>query len=261
MRDLGEAIKAGVSAAGSRQSLGPNPTFGGLTPPVLLPSLVTQLQSERLSFASVDVSQTGSAALVAAGAPKPNAAGVLVVQRTVPKYAGAADLVMEDWLESESVLAAVLGTLFASCVVAQDTAANAALAAATPAATPAADWITAIAGGQAAVVAAGGAPQLVVLPAGSWPALASELAGAAGLSTSSSEAILSVLGSRVVLSPLGAAAFVLDPKAATTVTRDVGFMVQPVASTNTIEVVADLVAGTFVSNAALAAEIAVTATP
>lgn len=258
MRDLQEAMTASIGSPGVRQSIGAEqPVFGGLKPPTLLPAVVPQLASERLTFSSVDVSATGPAALVTRGSAKPVTTSIAVTARTVGKFAAQGSVQLEDFLEAEGVLSTVLATLFAQCATAQDTAANAALAGALPAPVPAADWIAAIASGQASIVGNGGAPQLVVLPAAAWPALVSELAGVAGLSTPSDQQVVSVLGSRVILSPKGLSAFVLDPSALVTVTRDVGFLVDPEASTNTWTVVADLVGQSFVQNPALAVEIAV----
>lgn len=258
MRDLQEALTASIGAPGVRQSIGAQqPVFGGLTPPTLLPSVVPQLASDRLTFSSVDVTSTAPATLVTRGSAKPVTTSISVTAHTIGKFAAQGTVQLEDFLEAEGVLSAVLGTLFAQCATAQDTAANGALAAALPAAVPATDWIAAIAGGQSKVVANGGAPQLVVLPATSWPALVAELASVAGLSTPSDQQVISVLGSRVILSPAGTGAFVLDPGALVTVTRDVGFLVDPEASTNTWTVVADLVGQTFVQNPALAVEISV----
>lgn len=260
MHDLGAAITQAANGGGGRVSLGPSPTFGQRSAPILMPSLLPQISAESLNFSSVDVTVSGSAALVAAGSAKPVAATVAITPRQVQKHAAVATFNSENYWQSTDVVGVVIAALFASCLVEQDKTANGVLAAAAAAPVPAASWIDAIAAGQAAVNAAGGSPNLVVVPATVWPALAAELASSAGLTTPSSDAIASVLGSRIVLSPEGAGAFVLDPAACVHVTRDVGFLVDSAsgATNNTVTVVVDYVASTFVAVPTQVVEISVT---
>lgn len=259
--DLGEAIKN--ASSGNRVSIGPNPTFGQRTIPNLFPSIIPQIAAESLNFSSVDVATSGSATVVAAGGAKPAAATVAVTPRQIQKIAALATLNTEGYWESQDVIETVIATLLASCVSEEDKVANGVLAAAAAAPVPAADWVSAISSGQAAVATAGGAPNLAVIPASVWPVLASEIAGSAGLSTPSSDAIVSVLGSRVVLSPEGTSAFVLDPSATVRAVRDIGFLIDTAsgAANNTIRIVVDLVASVFVQVPAHVVEISVTATP
>lgn len=263
MQDLKQALESAANSGGQRISIGPNPTFGTRVAPSLLPSLIDQAAAQSLSFSSVDVSKSGSADLVAAGTAKPIAAAVSVTPRQIQKIAATATINTEAFWESTDVIASIIATLYASCITAEDRIANLALAAAATDPVPAADWVSAISAGQAAVNAAGGSPNLVVIPAAKWPALASELAASSGLTTPSGDAILSVLGSRIVLSPEGASAFVLDPGAAVRAVRDSGFIVDAAsgASSNTVTVVVDLVASTFVQVPPFVAEISVTALP
>lgn len=232
--------------------------------PVLFPALVTQQESNAISFYVTSVSETVTpATVVAARAIKPTGATVATTAKVLAKQSAQALLALEDFEQSEAAINAVVQTLLAQAAVAQDTAAVAALDAAVAEATPAATWVAAIAGGQAMVSAKGGTPQLIVVPAVDWPKLATEIATSTGLVTPSSEAIVNVLGSRVVISP-GAPAgesFVIDPSAVVTVLRDVGVIVDAAskASTNEIVVVADLIASTFVSRPSGVAAISVTA--
>lgn len=259
VRDISQAIEESARSSGQRVSVGPNPTFGQRTAPVLFPSLIPQVTTEALSFSSVDVSSTGSAALVAAGAQKPAAATVAVTPRTIGKIAATATFNAEAFWESTAVVESVVMTLLASCLTEEDKLANATLAAAAAAPTPATSWIAAIAGGQAAVNAAGGSPNLVVVPAAVWPVLAGEIAASTGLTTPSADAILAILGSRIVLSPGGTSAFVLDPSAAVHAVRDTGFLIDTAsgATTNQVTVVVDQVASVFVQVPPLVAEISV----
>lgn len=263
MDNLAQALEQAAASSGNRISIGPNPTFGNRSVPLMLPALIEQAAAQSLSFSSVDVTKSGSAELVAAGGAKPAAATVTVTPRTIQKIAASAVINTEAYWESTEVIATIIATLFSSCLTTEDKVANDALAAAAAAPVPAADWISAISAGQAAVAAAGGAPNLVVIPSANWPALASEVAGSTGLFTPSSDAILSVLGSRIVLSPEGAGAFVLDPAAAVHAVRDSGFIVDSAsgASTNQVTIVTDLVASTFVQVPQQIAAIAVTVGP
>lgn len=259
VRDLAEALKAANESSAGRVSVGPNPTFGTRVAPILFPGLIPQVPTESLSFSSVDVAASGSAAVVAPGAAKPAGATVQVTPRTIGKIAATATFNAEAFWESKSVVESVTMTLIASCLTEEDKVANAALAAAAAPALPATTWIAAIAGGQARVNAAGGSPNLVVIPSADWPALAGEISASTGLTTPSSEAILAILGSRIVLSPEGTAAFVLDPAACVRAIRDVGFMIDTAsgATTNQVTVVTDLVASVFVQVPPLVAAIAV----
>lgn len=258
IRDLDAAIRQAAESPGQRVSIGPHPTFGTRVAPVLFPALVPQLAADSLNFSSVDVALSGSAALVAAGSAKPAAATVTITPRQVQKIAGTAVLNSEAWWESQEVIASVAATLYASAVVEEDKLAVAALAAAAPAPTTATTWIGAIAAGQALVAGQGGAPGLVVVAATSWAALAGEIASSSGLTTPSADAIVSLMGSRIVISPEGVGTFVLDPSSCVHVVRDVGMLVDTAsgAANNTIRVVVDLVASTFVSIPQLVVEVA-----
>lgn len=260
MHDLNAAIQQAATGGGGRVSIGPAPTFGQRTAPILMPALLTQMPAESLNFSSVDVTVSGSAALVAAGAAKPAAATVAITPRTIGKIAAVATFNSENYWQSPDVVGVVIATLYANCLSEADKVANAALATAAAAPVPQASWLAAIAQGQAAVAAAGGAPQLVVVPAAVWPVLALELAASTGLVTPSADAIASVLGSRIVLSPEGAGAFVLDPSAAVQVTRDVGFLIDTAsgATSNKITAVVDVVSSVFVSVPTQVIEIAKT---
>lgn len=198
VRDIGEAIKAAAASGGQRVSIGGNPTFGQRTVPTLMPALVAQAEATSLSFSSVDVTASGSAALVAAGAPKPAVGTVTITPRQIQKVAGIATANAEAFWESQESIAVIISTLLASCVVEQDSLANAALAAAAADPVPQASWVEAISLGQATVAAAGGSPNLVVIPSASWPAVAAELAASSGLTTPSADAVASVLGSRKI---------------------------------------------------------------
>lgn len=261
VRDLASAITEAANNSGQRFSIGTAPTFGTRKIPTLMPSLIDQVDAQALAFSSVDVTATGSAAVVAAGAAKPAAATVAITPRQIAKIAAYATINTENFWQSEEVVASVVATLFASIATEEDKVANSALQAATTDPTPVASWVAAISAGQAAVAAAGGSPNLVVVPSASWPALASEIAASTGLSTPSSDAILQFLGSRVVLSPEGLGAFVLDPAAAVRAVRDTGFLIDTSSgsTSNTVTVVTDQVASVFVQVPQLIAEIAVTA--
>jgi hypothetical protein len=265
MRDLQAAVSAAAtSAPGARISIGPGVVWGGLPVRGLFPSLVTQSDSGAISFYVTEVSETSTpATLVAKSAAKPVGAQVATVSKSIPKYAAMANLTLEDFQQAESSIAAVASTLFAQAAVAQDADAVAALNAAAPAAVPAASWVAAISGGQATVAAKGGAPNLLVVPAADWAALATEIASTSGLVTPSGEVLAVILGSRVVISPGAPSgeAYVVDPTACTTVLRDAGVLVDALsgADTNTIRVVADLFASTFVTRPSGVAAIAVTA--
>lgn len=252
MRNLQEAVSAAATNGGSRQAIGEGITWGALPVPTLFPSLVAQQASSAIQFYVTQVSESGTpAATTAARAVKPVGATVATTSKVIAKTSGQALLALEDFEQSEAAIAAVVSTLAAQCAVAQDAAAIAALDAAVAEATPATTWVAAIAGGQAAVAAKGGTPNLVVVPALDWPALATEIATTAGLTTPSSDAILNVLGSRVVISPKAPAgeSFVIDPSAVVTVLRDLGILVDAMShsGTNEIVVVVDLVASTFVA--------------
>lgn len=263
-RDLQEAVAAAATTGvGQRISIGPGVTWGALPVVGYFPSLVTQAESGAISFFVTEVSETVTPATkVAKSAAKPVGAQVATSSRTIGKYSAMANLTIEDFEQSEQAIAAVVDTLLAQCAVAHDTDAVAALDAAVAEATPAASWVAAISGGQASVAAKGGRPNLVVVPALDWASLAAEVATTAGLTSPSGEAILGVLGSRVVISPKAPAgeSFVVDPTACTTVLRDVGVIVDTLsgASTNAIRVIVDLVAATFVTRPSGVAAIAKT---
>lgn len=252
-RDLQEAVRAAASSGGTRQTIGPGVAWGALSVPVLFPALVTQQDSQAVSFYVSQITESGTpAAVVAARAVKPVGLTVATTAKAIAKQSAQALLALEDFEQSEDAISAVVSTLLAQCAVAQDTAAVAALDAAVAEATPAsANWIAAVAGGQATIAGKGGSPQLVVISAADWPKLAVEVAGSTGLTTPSADAILSIMGSRVVISPKAPAGegFVVDPTACVTVLRDVGIIVDAAskATTNEIVVVVDLVASTFVS--------------
>lgn len=264
-RDLQAAIAAAATNnAGGRVSVGPGVTWGALPTVGYFSSLVTQAEAGAISFFVTEVSETGTPATkVAKSAAKPVGAQVNTVSKTIAKYAAMANLTLEDFEQSEQAVAAVASTLLAQAAVAQDTDAVAALDSAAAEPTPAASWIAAISAGQSAVAAKGGRPNLIVVPAVDWADLAAEVASTAGLTSPSGEALLNVLGSRVVISPGAPAgeAFVVDPTACVNVLRDVGVLVDALsgADTNTIRVVVDLVASTFVVRPSGVAAIAVTA--
>lgn len=264
-RDLSAAIAAAVNTApGARISIGPGAAWGGLPIKGYFPSLVTQGDAGAIAFYVSEVTETGTPATkVAKSATKPVGATVASVSKTIPKYAAMATLTLEDFEQSEAVIGHVCSTLFAQAAVAQDADAVAALDAAVAEPVAAGSWVAAISAGQAAVAAKGGAPNLLVVPAADWADLATEIADSAGLVTPSGDALLDVLGSRVVISPGAPAgeAFVVDPSACVTVLRDAGVIVDAAsgADTNTIRVVADLFAATFVTRPSGVAAIAVTA--
>lgn len=265
MRDLQAAVSAAINTnPGARQSVGPGVAWGGLPTPGYFPSLVTQADAGAIAFYVSEVSETGTPATkVAPSAVKPVGAQVQSVSKTIPKFAAMANLTLEDFEQSEAVIGQVVSTLFAQAATAQDADAVAALNAATPAAVPASSWVGAISAGQAQVAAKGGRPNLIVVPAVDWADLASEVATTAGLVTPSGAQIMSVLGSAVVISPLAPAgeSYVVDPTACVTVLRDAGVIVDTAsgADTNTIRVVADLFAATFVTRPSGVAAISVTA--
>lgn len=255
MRDLQAAVTAAANAGGTRQTIGQGITWGALNVPTLFPSLVTQQESGAVSFYVTQISETGTkAAAVAARATKPVGVTVATTNKTITKTAGSALLSLEDFESSEAVIAGVVNTLAAQCAVAQDAQGIAALDAAAAEPVASATWVEAISKGQAAVAAAGGSPNLVVVPAADWPKVAAAIASSPGLITPSSDVIASVLGSRVVISPTAPAGetFVLDTGAVVTVLRDFGVIVDAAskATTNEIVIVVDLVASTFVTRPA-----------
>lgn len=261
--DLSQAIEQAANTSGQRFSIGPAPTFGQRTIPQMLPSFLPQIDAESLNFSSVDVSVSGSAALVTAGSAKPVAATVTITPRQIQKVAAYAVINAENYWQSEEVITSVIATLFSSCASEQDKLANTALGSAAGTPIAATSWIEGIAAGQSQVNAQSGQPNLVVIPAASWPDLAAELASSTGFTTPSNEAILSVLGSRIVLSPEGTNALVLDPSAAVRAVRDYGFLIDSSSGSvnNKINIVVDDVSSVFVQIPQFVAAFTVTVGP
>lgn len=251
---LADELAAGRPARASYGSRDASFTWAtGL--PDTLATHVRSASVEGLSFNSVRVKPSGTpAALTAKGAAKPNpATTITAVPVALSKYAGIGVITTEDTLTTDGLVSAIAAVMANSIVLAYDASCITALTVAGQPTATAATWSAAVLGGIAAVAAAGGRPDTLVLSAADY-ALAVGSPGV-GYAMSPADAIPTLFGLAIVISPtlVAKTAFVIDSNACLAVENSsspIG-IVDPYGSnlgTNSISVAVEAFLGFVVSS-------------
>lgn len=216
--DLAAILENELQTGGAaRASLGaPATAFAWTTGlPVTLANYVNSAVTESLSFSATRVTPSGTPVkVVAAGAAKPAAVSIATSSVALKKYAGIATFNTEDLLSNTGLAGAVAATMTAGVVLSFESDLRAALLAdAGATAAGGGSWTTAILGGIAAVAANGGAPGVLVIPAADYAAAVG--APGVGFAMSTTDAVVTLFGLQVCISPSGATGtgYVLDPAA------------------------------------------------
>lgn len=265
VRDIADLIAADLAEGrASRQQVGVKGTAfgwcGGL--PVTLLSYVDVIQSTGLNVPVAHVAASGTPAKkVAAGTAKPQVITITTSDVALPKYAGYAELQLEQVVGYSNIMPAVQSVLGAQIMLALEADAMTALGTMKGTTAAGADWVAAITAGQAKVLAAGGVPGVVVISAADYAAAIGDVAKSPGFAADPRSPIGSLLGSALHISPALASGkgYVLDPASVQGIELETGplILADPYSgsTTNTIRVIADLFATVVACNGAHIVEI------
>jgi len=226
---------------------------GGM--PVTLASFVAVAKAETMSSGYVKVKPSGTpVAKVAAGAVKPTAVAVESSTIALAKFAGQAEVQLEQTLDSAGLLPAIRSVLGSASLLAFEEHAIGVLAADAGGSATGADWGAALVAGQAEVLAQGGNPSTMVVSALDYAGLIGSVIGSAGFAADPASAIGSYLGSAIHVSPKAPAgtAYVIDAGACLAVEHQDSplLTVDPFsqADRNIARLVSDVMAGFCVLN-------------
>jgi len=226
---------------------------GGL--PVTLLSFIETMQTTGLNVPVATVSKQADATKVAEGAAKPLVTQIATKDVALPKYAGYAEVTLEQIVGYANMLPAVVNVLGAQIMLALEADAVAALAASKGSTATGATWVEAVTAGQAKVLGAGGVPGLVVISADDYAAAVGEITAAAGFATDPRSPVGAFMGSALHVSPALAAgkAYVLDPSAMQAIELNTGplILADPFSESinNKTRIVGDLFAVVTACNA------------
>lgn len=266
LNELTALIASDLSKSTStRQTLGGGGTaFGwGAELPATLASYVTTATSEGLAVPVTLVTESGTpVAVVTPGNDKPKSTQIQPTTLNLSKFAGYAQIQLEQQLNAAGLYPAVVSVLSAGALRAFEAAAMAVLDSQSGAVGTGADWLTAIYAGQGAILANGGRPSVLVLSAADYGAVMAEITTGPGFALDPSSPTGVLAGSTIHFSSglSSGKGFVVDSSAVLCVQH----VASPILSidssgiNNTTRVIADLVAGTIVTNPDLVAELSVT---
>lgn len=266
INDLAAALTRRLTdRTGGRESIGNRAvafdwTSGG---PSVLASRVTRETIDALSFSAVRIGKSATpAGKVAEKGQKPVGTTTTVVPVALAKYAGLSVFSTEQALSTIALLPALTNALFSQALVAYDTDSVAALAADHGPEVSGTTWSSAILAGLAAVITAGGNPDLLVMSGVDYAA-AIESPGS-GYVLSPLDAVPTLYGCEIAVcvgAPAGTA-YVADSRAILSVDHSAtpGVVLDPYSSlgTNEVRLAAEFFAVTFVSNPGSVAEVTVT---
>lgn len=256
IRDLADLIAGDLNEGrASRQQVGSKGVAFGWTAglPVTLLSHIEVAQSASLNVATATVGASATPAKkVAAGTAKPNVATITTADVALPKYAGYAEITLEQSIGYGGILPALVNVLGAQILMALETDAIAALGTAKGGTADGADWVAALTAGQAKVLAAGGVPGIIVVSAADYGSALGDVAKSPGFATDPRSAVGSFLGSALHISPTAptGTAYVLDPSAVLGFELETGplALADPYSGSteNKVRVIADLFAAVTV---------------
>lgn len=248
----------------SRQSLGGGGTAFGWAAglPRTLADFVTTKPTDGMSVNVTTVVPSGTpAAIVAAGAVKPNAVTITTASEPLVKHAGYGSANLEQYLDADGLSAAIASVLQAGCLLSFEAAAMGVLDSDSGATATGTSWLQAIHNSQAVVIGNGGSPGVLVVSSADYGAILGEITSGAGFAVAPTDsAIGSYMGSAVHVSPKLATGkvFVLDPGAVLAVESAKSPLVTvdsvSQAKNNITTIVADLLATTIVVNPVLVCE-------
>lgn len=267
VNDLAEALTRRLTdRSGGRESIGNRSvafewTTGG---PSVLARYVNSATIDALTFKAVRVGSSGTpAAKVAERAPKPTGTTTTVVDVNLAKYAGLSVFSTEQALSTIALMPALTNALFSQALIAYDADAVAALAADHGPEVSGATWSSAILAGIAAVITAGGNPDLLVM-AGADYAAAIESPGS-GYVLSPLDAVPTLYGCKIAVcvGAVAGTAYVADSRAILAMDHAAtpGVVLDPYSSlsTNEVRLAAEFFAALFVTNPGSVAEVTMTA--
>jgi hypothetical protein len=235
-------------------------TSGG---PSVLARYVSSSTIDGLSFTAVRVGASGTpAGKVAERAQKNLGTTLTTLEVQLAKYAGLSVFSTEQALSTIALMPALTNALFSQALLAYDVDSVAALAADHGPEVTGTTWSSAILAGVAAVISAGGNPDLLVMSGVDYAA-AIESPGS-GYVLSPIDAVPSLYGCRIAVcvGATAGTAYVADSKAITSVDHasTPGVILDPYSSlsTNEVRLAAEFFAATVVVNPGSVAEVTVT---
>lgn len=257
LTDAAKLLAEGISTSGgaARTSLGGDGTAfgwtGGLVPTVA--NYATPAISDGMTFKVATVTDTATpAGKVSKGAPKPTGTVITNGGVALDKFAGLGSFALEDALDSVGLSAAIASVLSRQCLKAYEVDAVAKLIAGAGSTVTGTDWVDALANAQAALLANGASPSVLVLPAALYGAFIGDVVATNAFSQSPESPVGSLLGTPVhVSSAPGTNAWVFDSTAVLAVEHKSSPLVLvdalSQADTNTARIVIDVVATTWVA--------------
>lgn len=260
VNDLAQLIAADMSKQTStRQSIGGGGVAFGWASEGMPPTIASYVKSATASGMQVPVTLVGLSATPPAVTGE-RAQKVRAVDidgdatLTLAKFAGYAEVTLEQQLSAEGMYPAVHATLAAGCLAAFEAAAVTALGEAAGETATGATWTEALYAGQGIVLANGGSPSLIVASALDYGAIMAAISNSAGYALDPSAPGGVFAGSRVHFSsglPAGTV-YVLDRNAVLAVEHESSpvVAVSSAGTTNVTTVVADLIAGLIVTSPA-----------
>jgi hypothetical protein len=261
LKDVGALLREGISngQGAARAGLGAGAAFYDLDGAVkTVANFTSHLSAAGMSIPVTFAAESGTpAGVVAEAGAKPSAVAVTQSTQSLKKFAGIAELTLEAALSADMVTTAVANVLNGSVLRAFETDAIAAITSGvgTTIAQPL-NWVEGIATAQGIILANGGMPSCIIIPAVDWGAVATDILGTAAFSQSPESDIGALLGSPIHVSPTAptGTALVIDSSAVQVVAHEESPLVildaTSRASTNEMTLVVDLICATFVSSAA-----------
>lgn len=258
---LADKLSSGAGAA--RTSLGGGGTafaWAGMVRTIA--DYASTATADGMSYKYTLVAESGTpAGIVGPGAQKPNAATLTSGTADLAKHAGIAVWQLEQAIEAEGLAGAIASTLHRSVLKSFEADAVATLDAGNGDTVSGADWVAATANAQASVIAAGGAPSVLVLSAADYGDFVTDVTNVNAFSQSPDSPVGALLGTPIhVSSGLATGkAFLFDSTAVMCVQQTDSPLVTvdtvSLADTNEARLVVDAILGTLILDSALVVEI------
>lgn len=262
--DAARLLSEGISSRGSaRENLGGGSEAfgwaGGLVPTVADYATTSTASGMSVPVTLVADSAT-KAGIVAAGAPKPDAAAISSTTIQLVKHAGLGQATLEASLDANGLANAMASVINRQCLMSFEADSIAVLDAVPGTPVTGTTWVEAVANAQAKLLGLGARPSVLVIPSALYGAFITDVLATSAFSTSPESAVGDVLGSAVhVSSASSTKAFMFDSSAVLAVEHEQSPLALwdslSQADTNTARLVIDVVAKLFVASASGVVEI------
>lgn len=246
--DLGKSTSTRQNLGGGGQAF----AWAAELPPTIASYCLTS-SADGMSVPVTIVTESGTPVTsVAAGSNKPLAATVTPSTLALKKFAGYAQVQLEQQLNAEGIYPAVVSVLAAGALKAFEADAMVALAAQNGQTATGANWIASIYAGQGKVLAAGGRPSVIAASAADYGTIMGLISTSAGYALDPASPTGVFAGSKLHFSSglATGTVFVLDAGAVLCAqhTASPVLSVDSSGINNTTRVIADLIAGTIVTS-------------